>query len=342
MAMINNEPVKYEMLSKVQKLAIFLIVLGPEAASRLMDSFDDFELEAVCTEIANVKIIDQELCDAALREFAEMIGQSMRTLLGGSDFAHHALEMARGDYKATSILGRISPVGNTPELIQEISEMEPRQIFNLLRDEQPQTVAFLVSHLNLDKATQVIQWLQNEMRLDVVERIGSMEETSLEMVAKVVTNLKRHTNQQDKQTTHHSGGLRQVADILNNLDKDVCKTLLSRIEEHNPGLGASIRKKMFSFDDMGRLDPPDLQRVTREVEMADLILALKSAQPTLQQAIFNSVSKRASETLKEEMEMLGPVKLKDVEAAQDRIIQIVRRLEEEEEISLDKEGGTVV
>jgi len=342
MSSINNEPVKYDMLSKVQKLSVFLIAIGPEGAAQILESFDDFELEAVCTEVANIKIIDQELCQTALREFAELIGQGMTTILGGGDFAHQALEMARGDYKATSILGRISPVGNTPELIQEISEMEPRQIFNLVRDEQPQTVAFLVSHLNLDKATQVIAWLSQDMRLDVVERIGGMEETSLEMVAKVVTNLKRHTNQQDKQTTHHSGGLRQVADILNNLDKDVSKTLLSRLEEHNPGLGAAIRKKMFSFDDLGRLDPPDLQRVTREVEMADLVLALKSAQATLQQAIFNSVSKRASETLKEEMEMLGPVRLKDVEAAQDRIIQIVRRLEEEEEITLDKEGGTVV
>ncbi len=341
MAAINNEPVKYETLSKTQRLAIFLIVIGPKASARLLEGFDDYELEQVCGEISNIKIIDDEMAAAVIDEFSKIIGESMNAILGGNQFAQRALEMARGDYKAASILGRISPVGNTPELIAEISEMEPRQIFNLVRDEQSQTIAFLVSHLNMDKATQVVEMLTPDIREDVVERIGSMDTTSLEMVAKVVTSLKQHISTKERYTLHHSGGLRQVADLLNNLDKDMCKTLLNKLEERNPGLGAAIRKKMFSFDDLQRLSPADLQRVTREVEMSDLVVAMKSAHPILQEAIFKSVSKRAAETLKEEIDMMGPVRLKEVEAAQDRIIQIVRRLEEEEEITLDAEGDKV-
>ncbi|MGF1483010.1 MAG: flagellar motor switch protein FliG [Opitutales bacterium] len=338
---INNEPVKYESLSKTQRLAVFLIVIGPQASARLLEGFDDYELEQVCGEISNIRIIDDEMAAAVIEEFSKIIGESMNAILGGNQFAQRALEMARGDYKAASILGRISPVGNTPELIAEISEMEPRQIFNLVRDEQSQTIAFLVSHLNIDKATQVVEMLAPEMREDVIERIGSMDTTSLEMVAKVVTSLKQHISTKERYTLHHSGGLRQVADLLNNLDKDMSKTLLNKLEERNPGLGAAIRKKMFSFDDLQRLNASDLQRVTREVEMSDLVVAMKSAQAILQEAIFASVSKRAAETLKEEIEMMGPVRLKEVEAAQDRIIQTVRRLEEEEEITLDAEGDKV-
>ncbi len=339
MAAINFEPVVYEQMSKIQKMAAFLIVIGPDAASQLMTTFEDTEIELVAREISNMKILDQEIQEKVIEEFAGIIGESLGSVLGGSEFAHKALEMARGDYKAANILGRIAPVGSSSDLIREISDMEPRQIFNLMRNEQSQTIAFVASHLNLEKASQVIGMLSPEKREEVVERIGAMETTSLEMVAKVVTNLKKHVSIKERYTMHRSGGVRQVADILNVLDKDMSKTLLVKLEERNPALGSAIRKKMFSFDDLVRLTPQDLQRVTREVEMSDLVVAMKSAAPALQEAIFKSVSKRAAETLKEEIEMLGPVRLKDVEAAQDRIIQIVRRLEEEEEISLDTGGG---
>jgi len=341
MTAINNEPVKYDTLNKSQRLALFMIVVGSDASAELLKHFDDYELEQICTEIANIKIIDDAIAQMAVDEFSNIIGDSMNATLGGSPFAQNTLELARGDYKAAAILGRISPVGNTPELIAEISEMEPRQIFNLVRDEQPQTIAFLVSHLNNEKATQVIEMLTAEMREDVVERIGAMDTTSLEMVVKVVTSLKNHISTKEKHSMHRSGGLRQVADLLNSLDKDMSKTLLNKLEERNPGLGAAIRKKMFSFDDLQRLEAGDLQRVTREVEMTDLVVAMKSASPALQDSIFKSVSKRAAETLKEEIEMLGPVRLKEVEAAQDSIIQIVRRLEEEDEITIDQGNDRV-
>jgi flagellar motor switch protein FliG len=165
-----------------------------------------------------------------------------------------------------------------------------------------------------------------------------MESTSLEHVGRVVNILKKQFDSKHKPTMHRSGGVRAVADLLNLMDKDTSKTLLSKLEERAPQLGLQIRRKMFSFEDLIRIDPADLQRVARELEMADLVVAMKSANSNLQEALLGAVSKRAAESMREEMEMLGPVRLKEVEAAQDNIIQVVRRLEEEGEITLDFGG----
>jgi flagellar motor switch protein FliG len=166
-----------------------------------------------------------------------------------------------------------------------------------------------------------------------------METTSTELVSKVVYNLKKHMVGAKRQTTHVAGGIKMVANLINTMDKEVSKALLVKLEERNPALGQAIRKRLFSFDDLLRLQQSDLQRVLREVEMADLTVALKSASTALQQALMSGLSKRAAETVKDEIAMLGPVKLKDVEAAQDKIIQVVRRLEDEGQISTDQSGG---
>lgn len=335
---ISLEKIDYDKLTKLQKLAIFMVVIGPEVSSELLKQFDDPEIEIICREISNFSIVDRDTQTKVMEEFSDIISESLGALLGGTHFAQKTLELAKGDYKAASLLGRIAPVGNSMEIIQEISEMEPRQIHNLVKGEQAQTIAFIVSHLNQEKAAQLISMLAPEAREEVVERIGGMESTSLEHVGRVVNILKKQFDSKHKPTMHRSGGVRAVADLLNLMDKDTSKTLLTKLEERAPQLGLQIRRKMFSFEDLIRIDPADLQRVARELEMADLVVAMKSANANLQEALLGSVSKRAAESLREEMEMLGPVRLKEVEAAQDNIIQIVRRLEEEGEITLDFSG----
>ena len=335
------EPLDYAKLTKQQKLAVFLITIGPEAASQVLKSFNDFEIEAIVGEVALIPMVEKDIQDQIVEEFSSVIGESLGAILGGTRFAQRALEMSKGDYKAANILSRISPGSSTSDMIKEVSEMEPRQLFNLIRHEQPQTIAFIASQLVMEKSVAVIEMLAPEKREEVIERIGVMDATSLEIVKKVILQIKSHTDAKEQPTLQKAGGLRQVADILNSLEKETSKALLGRLEERNPGLGQQIRKKMFSFEDLVRLQISDLQRVTREVEMADLVLALKAAPQQLSDMIFKSVSKRAAETLKDEMDMLGAVKMKEVEAAQDRVIQIVRRLEEEEEISLDAEGDRV-
>lgn len=327
--------VDYTQLNKIQKLALFMIVVGPEPAGELLRYFDDNDIELICREIANFRIVSRELQEQVLNEFADIIGESIGAILGGSHFAQKALELAKGEFKAANLLGRISPVGSSLEVIKEISEMEPRQIYNLIRYEQPQTIAFVISYLQLDKSSAVINMFPPEAKEEIVERIGRMEDTNLEHVGKVVASLRSHFNIKQKPSMHRSGGVRTVADLLNLMDKDASRLILSSLEQRNPQLGSQIRRKMFSFEDLSRLALADLQRVMREVDMNDLTIALKSANGQMQQIIYSAVSKRAAESLKEEMSMMGPVRLKEVEAAQDRIIQVVRRLEEEGEIALD-------
>lgn len=332
----------FNKLSKQQKLAIFLIVIGPEAAAEVMRHFDDAEIELICREMSQYSMISDTTRIRALEEFSPIVGDSIASTLGGLDYARKTLEIARGDYKAGSIMGRLGPAGTAVEVIKDISEMEGRQIYNLIKNEQPQTISFVLSYLEGAKAAEIFALLSPDLREEVVERLGTIDSTSLDLVGKIVRNLGKHFDNKVRPTYHRSGGVRAVADLLNGIDKEMSKSLLARLEERNAQLGAAIRKKMFSFEDLGRLASADLQRVLREVDSANLAVSMKSASDGLKEKIYASISKRAAESLRDEIGMLGPVRLKDVEVAQDAIIQVVRRLEEEGSISLDNGNDAAV
>jgi flagellar motor switch protein FliG len=331
----------YTKLSRQQKLAILLITIGPEAAAEILKQFDDTEVEMLCREMSTFSMVPLEIQRQAMDEFTSVIGTSLTSALGGLPYAQRTLGIAKGDFKASSIMGRVGPVGSSVEVIKDISEMEGRQIFNLVKNEQPQTISFVLSYLDPAKSSQVFTLLSPDMREEVIERLGTIESTSLELVGKIVRSLGKHFDTKVRPTFHASGGVRAVADLLNNLDKEMSKGLLVRLEERNAGLGGLVRKKMFSFEDLNRLQPTDLQRVLREVDSNNLAVAMKSASEGLREKIFASISKRAAESLRDEISMLGPVRLKDVETAQDAIIHIVHRLEEEGQISLDAEQAVV-
>jgi len=334
--------IDFTKLSRQQKLAVFLICIGPEAAAEVLKQFDDAEIERLCREMSTFTMIPEGVQKQALEEFTGIVSASVNSAMGGLPYAQRTLEIAKGDYKASSIIGRVGPSGTSIEIVKDIGEMEGRQIYNLIKAEQPQTISFVLSYLEPSKAAEVFSLFSPEMREEVIERLGIIESTSLDLVGKIVRALGRHFDTKARPAFHHSGGVRAVADLLNHLEKDMSKTLLARLEERNAGLGASIRRKLFSFEDLNRLQSADLQRVLREVDSANLATAMKSASEPLREKIYGSLSKRAAESLKEEIELLGPVRLKDVETAQDAIIQTVRRLEEEGAISLDTESQTVV
>jgi len=332
----------YTKLTRQQKLAVFLVVIGPEAAADVLKQFDDAEIELLCREMSTLSIIPALAEKLAMEEFTSVVASGARSALGGLGYAQRTLEIAKGDYKASAIIGRVGPVGTSVEVIKDISEMEGRQIFNLIKQEQPQTIAFLISYLDSAKSSEIFSLLSPDLREEVLERLGTIESTSLELVSKIVRNLGRHFDVNSRPAFHSSGGVRAVADLLNQLDKETSKNLLARLEERNATLSAAIRKKLFSFEDLHRLQPADLQRVLREVDSANLAISMKSASETLRDKIYGAISKRAAESLKDELTMLGPVRLKDVEIAQDSIIQVVRRLEEEGQIALESEGDSVV
>lgn len=331
----------FKQMSRLKQLATFLVVIGPEAAAHVLKQFDDEEIEAITREMTQIAAVGEKVQKEAIDEFSAIVLSSYGAILGGPQYARQALEIAKGDFKATSILERIAPSGNSGEVIKEIEQMEPRQIFNMIKTEQAQTIAFVLSYLENDKAGPILGMFNLNVREEVIERLGMMEPTSLELINKVANSLSKNLDTKQKTTMNKSGGIRMVADLLNALGKEDSKAILTNIEERNPALGADIRKKMFSFDDLIRLELPDLQRIMREVDSSDLTIALKSSTEALRDFVLQAVSKRAAETLKEELEMMGPVKLTEVEGAQERVIQVVRRLEEQEEISLDGGSQTV-
>jgi len=213
----------------------------------------------------------------------------------------------------------------------QIVELEPRQIFNLLKLEQPQTISLILSYLPPEKASQLLIMLRSDLRDQVIERLATLAPTPIEIVEKVVEQLNRKLGTQHTRALNLTGGLKSAANLLNSLDKNLTKSLLMNIEERNPELGQQIRQKMFTFEDVATLETPVLQRVLREVDLRDLAVALKTASDSLKGALLSAVSKRAAETVQEEMSFMGPLKLRDIEAAQMRIIELVRKSEADNE-----------
>ncbi|MET0261619.1 MAG: flagellar motor switch protein FliG, partial [Rariglobus sp.] len=231
-------PADYAKFSRQQKLALFLIVIGAEAAGGVLKQFDDAEVEVLCREMSQFTIVPDALARQVLEEFSPIIGQSVASTLGGFDYARSTLERARSDHKASAILSRVggSSSGSATGLIREIAEMEGRQIFNLIRNEQPQTISFLLSYLDKEKASQVFKFFTPELREDIAERLGTIDSTSTELVGKIVRNLGRHIDQKSRPNFHQSGGVRAVADLFNGMGKDDTKNLLLRLEERNAPL----------------------------------------------------------------------------------------------------------
>lgn len=334
----------YSKLNRHQKIAVFLVVIGVDAASSLLNQFDDADVDILCREISHLSIIPQPVQAQVFEEFSGVVVRSAASALGGLEFAQRTLGLAKGDRRASAILDRLgASKGNSTEVVKEISDMEGRQIFNLIRAEQPQTMAFVLSYLDTAKASEVLGLIDPAVSDEVIERLGTIESTSVDLAGKIARSLGQHFDSKSTPTFYRSGGVRAVADLINLMDKETSKTLLVRLEERNATLSAAIRKKLFGFEDLNRLQPSDLQRVLREVESGSLAIAMKSATETLRAKFYAAISKRAAESLKEEIEMLGTVRLKDVEVAQDAIIQVVRRLEEENQITLDADGaaGTI-
>lgn len=333
---------RYNSIPKIRRIAMFLVIIGPESASKILRSFDDLEIEAISREMVELELIDEEIQSAILKEFSSLLIESSGSVRGGYDVALEILEAAKGPYAARNLVGKMAPTRDSKEVIEEISEMEARQIANLIKGEQPQTISFLLGSMEEHKAAELIQLLSPEIRSEVVLRMGSLDPTPGSILNKVVKNLSRHLDSRAHQTMTHFGGANRVAKILNLLDKSVSKALLTELEENDATLGAQVRQKMFSFNDLVVISLQDMQRIMREVDSSTLVLAMKPASAVLREKIFSSLSKRAAEGLREELDLLGAVRLKEVETAQEAIINIVRQLEEEGEINLGGDDNAFV
>ena len=321
-------------MSKLQKLGALLIILGPESAAQLMKSLDEHDLESLSLEMSKLASISQDLQWEILREFTDVAVQAGTAILGGVGFTRTALEKSVGMFRASDIIGRIAPAPAPVAAMKQIVDMDGRQLCNLLKQEQPQTIALIVSYLSPEKSSQLLLLLRPDLRDQVIERLATLAPTPVEVVEKMVGVLNRKAGVKPPQALNQTGGVKQAADLLNALDKNIGQSMLLELEKRNPELGQAIRQKMFTFEDLSLLDTASLQKVMREVDMRDLAVALRTASPKLKEALLSSISKRAAETVNEEISFLGPLKRKDIEAAQIRIIESVRQLEGQGEIDL--------
>lgn len=330
--------IDYSSLTNTQKIAGFFIVIGAEAAAEMMKHFDSEQLEAICREMTTLNVIDKATQDKLLAEFTDVISAGMGNVFGGVSYAQLALEKTGHGGADSGIFSRIFPSRNAGDGGNEIQQMTAKQIVSLVKLEQPQTIAFILSCIETSRAAEVVKELSAELREDVVERLGAIGETTSDMAAKISRQLGRHLEPGSAQVTMtHSDGVKAAAEILNALDKETRRTMLLHIEERNADLGAAIRKKIFGFEEITKLALPDLQRVLREVDMRDLAMALKNAKPAQLAVFCNGMSKRAARGLKDEIDMLPPQKPKMVAEAQGKILQIVLKLEAAEEITLEPE-----
>lgn len=326
-----STPAEFSRLTRTQKIAMLLVVLGEDTAVAFLRSLHPDELESISAEMAKVGMLSIEMQNTVLKEFTDVAIQASTSLRGGFDFTQAMLEKSLGLYKAATVISRVLPTRTPVSSMTQIVELEPRQIFNLLKLEQPQTISLILSYLPTEKASQLLIMLRTDLRDQVIERLATLAPTPIEIVEKVVEQLNRKLGTQHTRALNLTGGLKSAANLLNSLDKNLTKSLLQNIEERNPDLGQAIRQKMFTFEDVATLDTPMLQKVLREVDLRDLAVALKTASDTLKGALLSAVSKRAAETVQEEMSFMGPLKLRDIEAAQMRIIELVRKAEADNE-----------
>jgi len=321
-------------MTKLQKLAALLIILGPDSAAQILKNLDEHELEAVSSEMAKLTIISLELRQEILKEFTDIALQASGSVLGGANYARGVLEKSVGLFRASDIIGRVAPAPIPIAAMRQIIDMDCRQLFNLVKNEQPQTIALLVSFLSTEKSSQLLTLFKPETRDQVIERLATLGATPVEVVERIVEVLNQKNKVKSTRALNQTGGVKNAADVLNSLEKDISNTVLMDLERRNPELTMAIRQKMFTFEDLAMLDKTSLQKIMREVDTRDLAVALKGAAPKIRETLLGCISKRAAETVNEEISFLGSVKKRDIEASQLRIIDSVRQLESEGEIEL--------
>ena len=322
----------------LQKAAILMIALGPEKASKLFKHLKDEEIEALTLEIANTKSVSQQVKDDVMDEFYELCLAQQYIAEGGIGYAKELLDNALGSDRASEVIGRLT-ASLQVRPFEFIRKTDPSQLLNFIQDEHPQTIALILSYLPSAQAAQIISALPPEKQADVAKRIAMMDRTSPDIIQEVEAVLEKKLASLVNQDYTIAGGVDSIVEILNSVDRATEKHILETLEIEEPELTDEIRKKMFVFEDILLLDDKSIQRVLREVDNSELAIAMKAANEQVQNAIFNNLSKRLAVMIKEDMEYMGPVRMKDVEEAQQKIVNIIRKLEDSGEIIVSRGGG---
>ena len=322
----------------VEKAATLLITLGPEKSAKIFKHLKEEEIEQLTLEIANTSSVSPQTKEKVLSEFYEICLAQQYIAEGGIGYAKELLEKALGEEKAKDVIGKLT-ASLQVRPFEFIRKTDPSQLLNFIQDEHPQTIALILSYLPASQASMVVSSLPPEKQADVARRIAQMDRTSPDVIKQVEKVLERKLSSLVNQDYTIVGGVDAIVSILNSVDRGTEKHIMETLEVEEPELADEIRKKMFVFEDILSLDDRAIQRVLRDVDNSDLALALKGATEEVQNVILNNLSKRLAVMIKEDMEYMGPVRMKDVEEAQQKIVNIIRKLEDSAEIVIAHGGG---
>ncbi len=324
-------------LTGKQKAAIFLVTLGAEVSSEIFKHLREDEIETLTFEIARVEVVEPEERDKVLMEFQDLMMAKNFITSCGIDYAKDLLEKALGSKRATEIINKLtSSLQVRPFDI--LRKTDPAHLLNFIQNEHPQTIALILAYLDSNKASNILSSLEHEKQAEVAKRIAKMDRTSPEVLREVERVLEKKLSTLASEDFTTAGGIDTIVEILNLVDRTTERTILETLEEEDPDLAEEIKKKMFVFEDIVLLSDKDIQKVLREVDSTELAKALKGVNSEVQDKIYRNMSKRAASVLKEDMDFMGPVRLKDVEESQQKIVSIIRRLEDNGDIIVARAG----
>ena len=329
---------KSEEITGVQKAAILLIALGPDKSSNVFKHLKEDEIEQLTLEIANTRSVSPAMKDAVLDEFYEVCLAQQYIAEGGIGYAKDLLEKALGSERAKDVIGKLT-ASLQVRPFEFVRKTDASQLLNFIQDEHPQTIALILSYLSSNQASAIISALSPEKQTDVAKRIAQMDRTSPDVIKEVEKVLEQKLASLVNQDYTIVGGVDSIVDILNTVDRGTEKHIMESLEIEDPELADEIRKKMFVFEDILSLDDRSIQRVLREVDNNELAVALKGSNEEVQNLIFSNLSKRLATMIREDMDFMGPVRMKDVEEAQQKIVNIIRKLEDSAEIIISRSGG---
>lgn len=325
-------------LTNQQKAAILFIVMGPENSAKVFTHMADDEIEKITLEIAGQKQVTQEQKATVITEFYQMAMAKNYLSAGGLEYAQNILEKALGNEKALDIINRLT-TSLQVRPFDFLRKTDPSQILNFIQNEQSQTIALIMAYLEPDQAAMILSSLPADRQAEVAKRIAIMDRTSPDVIHEIERVLERKLSSLVTQDFTSAGGVKAIVEVLNRVDRTTEKTIIETLEVDNPELTEEIKRLMFVFEDIVMLDDRSLQLVLRDVDSKDLSLALKASQPEVSQKVFKNMSKRAADMLKDEIEFMGPVKIRDVEEAQQKIVNVIRRLEDTGEIVVARGKG---
>jgi len=326
-------------LTARQKAALLMLSLDVETATRLMRQLSQEEIELLTIDITNVRGVPSSLVDLVVEEFHHMITAQEYVIQGGIDYAQKLLEDTLGFSRATDVLEKVKALTHVKGFGM-LKKADASQLAGFLAKEHPQTIALIVSNLTPDQAAQVLTEFSDDLRNNVSLRMATLGKVSPSLLAEVEDVVEEIARTEISQSMSSMGGSKSMASVLNKCNSATAKMILEHIEQQDPQLSGEIKRLMFLFEDLLYVDDRGIQRILREVDKRELALALKVVDDKLKEKVLRNMSERARDLLREELQYMGPVRLKEVESAQTRIVEIVKQLEDQGEIVIAGRGGS--